>query len=34
MTPMTPVAPVRLSMTIDQPCRAPIHCAMMRGMPS
>jgi hypothetical protein len=34
MTPIMPVAPLRLSMTIDQPCCAPIHCAMSRGMPS
>jgi hypothetical protein len=34
MTPMTPAAPARLSMTIDQPFRAPIHWAMSRGMPS
>src|SRR5262249_21270875 len=34
MTPMTPVAPLRLSITIDQPCWALIHWAMTRGMPS
>jgi len=28
------VAPLRFSTTIDQPCWALIHWAMMRGMPS
>src|SRR5262245_57646535 len=34
MTPMMPVAPLRLSITIDQPRCALIHWAMIRGMPS
>jgi hypothetical protein len=34
MMPMVPTAPVRLSMTIDQPSRAPIHCATIRATPS
>jgi hypothetical protein len=34
MMPMVPTAPVRLSMTIDQPSRALIHCATIRATPS